>query len=207
MDRSAIILAGGSSSRFGQDKALLSLANKPLIKHTLDVVESVVNEKIIVVSSTAQGHNLKKIVGSGVQVVMDVNGTQAPLIGAYTGFNNAHGRYSLLLPCDTPMAARQIIRHLLELCKSRDAVIPRWPNGHIEPLQAVYRTSSAIESAKKTLDKGRLDMRSMIDELQDVRYISTLVLQKLDPDLRTFFNINTPLDLEKAEYLLKSQNS
>jgi len=42
----------------------------------------------------------------------------------------------------------------------------------------------------------------MVNKLRGVRYISTLVLQQLEPELRTFFNINTPLDLKKAELML-----
>jgi len=45
-------------------------------------------------------------------------------------------------------------------------------------------------------------LRSMVDKLRGVRYVSTLVLQQIDPELRTFFNINTPLDLKKAEFML-----
>jgi molybdopterin-guanine dinucleotide biosynthesis protein A len=43
----------------------------------------------------------------------------------------------------------------------------------------------------------------MVDRLRNVRYVSTLVLQQLDPELRTFFNVNTPLDLRKAELMLR----
>jgi molybdopterin-guanine dinucleotide biosynthesis protein A len=42
-----------------------------------------------------------------------------------------------------------------------------------------------------------------VDELRGVRYISTLVLRQLDPKLRTFFNVNTPLDLRRAEFMLR----
>jgi len=92
---------------------------------------------------------------------------------------------------------------LLDLCGGKNAVIPRWPNGYIEPLQAVYRTKPALEAAKNVLGEGKFNMRSMIDSLGGIRYISTLVLQQLDPKLKTFFNINTPLDLKKAEYMLR----
>ena len=50
-------------------------------------------------------------------------------------------------------------------------------------------------------------MQSMVDRLRGVRYVSTLVLEQLDPELRTFFNINMPLDLRNAENMLKRSNS
>ncbi len=203
MNKSAIILAGGFSSRFGQDKGLLLLANKPLIKHVLNVINDVVEEKIVVVSSKVQAEKFARVVGPDVNVLVDLNDVQSPLVGALTGFEKAHGEYSLLLPCDTPLVSKDVLLFLLELCISRNAVIPRWPNGYIEPLQAVYCTKPAREAAKKALSEGKLNMRSMVDRLQGVRYVSTLVLQQLDPKLRTFFNINTPLDLKKAELMLK----
>jgi molybdopterin-guanine dinucleotide biosynthesis protein A len=55
--------------------------------------------------------------------------------------------------------------------------------------------------------EGKLNMRAMIEKLRGVRYISTLVIQQLDPDLRTFFNINTPVDLKKAAVLAKPKKT
>ena len=202
MDKSAVILAGGFSNRFGQDKGLLVLAGKPLIKHVLNVLHGIVDETIIVVSSKVQAENFAKVTGSNVRIVIDADDMQSPLIGALTGFEKACGQYSLLLPCDTPLVSRDILLLLLELRINKNAVIPRWPNGYIEPLQAVYCTKPATEAAKRILNMGKTDMRSMVDELRRVRYISTLVLQQLDPKLRTFFNVNTPLDLKKAEFVL-----
>jgi molybdopterin-guanine dinucleotide biosynthesis protein A len=203
LDKSAVILAGGFSNRYGQDKGLRLLAGKPLIKHVLDITCDIADEMIIVVSSKIQAENFVKVSGSDARIVIDANDMQSPLIGALTGFEKACGEYSLLLPCDTPLVSKDILTLLLELRTNKNAVIPRWPNGYIEPLQAVYCTKPATEAAKRILNMGKADMRSMVDELRGVRYISTLVLQQLDPKLRTFFNINTPLDLKKAEFVVR----
>jgi molybdopterin-guanine dinucleotide biosynthesis protein A len=203
LDKSAIILAGGVSSRFGQDKGLLQLANKPLIKHVLDAISTLVDEKMVVTSSKVQAENYAKVLGSDVNVLIDVDDAQSPLVGTLTGFKEAYGEYALLLSCDTPFVSRDVISLLFEVCINRNAVIPRWPNGYIEPLQAVYCTKPAYEAAKSVLSEGKLNLRSMVDKLRGVRYVSTLVLQQIDPELRTFFNINTPLDLKKAEFMLR----
>ena len=207
MDKSAIILAGGFSHRFGQDKGLLQLANKPLIKYVLDAISTLVDEKMVVASSKVQAENYANVLGSDVNVLIDVDDAQSPLVGALTGFKEAHGEYALLLPCDTPLVSRDVISLLFELCINRNAVIPRWPNGYMEPLQAVYCTKPAYEAAKNALSEGKLNMQSMVDRLRGVRYVSTLVLEQLDLELRTFFNINTPLDLRNAENMLKRSNS
>jgi len=203
VDKSAIILAGGVSSRLGQDKGLVLLAHKPLIKHVLDATSSVVDEKIVVASTEAQARNYMKILGSGVRVIVDEDKLQGPLVGALTGFRKAHGKYSLLLPCDTPLVSRDVIALLFELCINRNVTIPRWPNGYVEPLQAVYCTEPALDAAEVALGEGHVNMQSMMDKLRGIRYVSTLVLQQLDPELATFFNVNTPLDLRKAEAMVK----
>lgn len=204
MDKSAVILAGGFSKRLGSDKGLTLLLNKPLVKFVLDAVKEIVEETIIVVSSDAQEKAYLKVLGSTVKIVVDKCEMQSPLVGALTGFSEACGEYTLLLPCDTPLVSKEVLALLLELCEGRNAVIPRWPNGYVEPLQAAYRTKPAMEAAQKALNDGKFDMRSMIEKLRGIRYLSTIVLQQFDPELSMFFNVNTPLDLKKAEKILKS---
>ena len=202
MEKSAVVLAGGFSKRFGQDKGLLKLTGKPLILHILDKVSTVVDEVLVVVSSKSQEKAYTCFLKQKAKIVIDKYETQNPLVGALTGFERAQGKYSLLLPCDTPFVSSQIASFLLELCVNKDAVIPRWPNGHIEPLQAVYYTKSALNVANKAVEDKKQNMHSMIASLKKVRYVSTLVLKQIDPKLTTFFNINTPKDLRKAEHML-----
>jgi len=203
LDNSAIVLAGGASKRFGHDKGLVPLAGKPLIMHVLDALDEIVDEKIVVASSKEQAEKIAKILKPNIRIVIDQNPLQSPLVGALTGFKEVRGEYALLLPCDTPMISRETLALILELCIGKNAVIPRWPNGYIEPLHAAYRVKPALEAASAALKEGRLDMRSMIDKLRGIRYISTLVFQQFDPQLKMFFNVNTPLDLKRAEAMLK----
>ncbi|MEM3580586.1 MAG: molybdenum cofactor guanylyltransferase [Candidatus Bathyarchaeia archaeon] len=203
LDNSAIVLAGGASKRFGYDKGLAPLSGKPLIIHVLDALDNIAEEKIVVVSSKEQAEKMVKVLGSEVKIAIDQNKLQSPLVGALTGFKEAHGEYALLLPCDTPLVSREILALILELCVGKNAVIPRWPNGYIEPLHAAYRVQPALEAAENTLKDGSLDMRSMVEKLRNIRYVSTLVFQQFDPQLKMFFNVNTPLDLKRAELMLK----
>lgn len=203
MKKSAIILAGGFSKRFGQGKGLVKLAGKHLILYVLEGISSVADETVVVTSSSEQRGAFEHLVGRRARVVVDKYETRSPLVGALTGLEKAQGEYSLLLPCDTPFISREIASLLLDLCIKRNAVIPRWPNGYIEPLQAAYRTKPTLAAAEKALKQKRLNLRSMIAHLKEIRYISTLVLQQTDPRLLSFFNINTQEDLKKAELLLK----
>ena len=205
MKRSVVILAGGFSKRFGQDKGLIELAGKPLILHVLDGTVDMVDEVVVVVSSDAQRKAFTRLLHDKADVVVDKYEKQSPLIGALTGFENAQGKYSLLLPCDTPFISSQVLSLLLDLCIKRNAAIPRRPNGYIEPLQAAYHTKSALRAAEIALKEKKLNVRSMILHMMRVRYISTMVLRQMDPKLLTFFNINTPEDLKRAESILHYQ--
>jgi len=203
LKRSAVILAGGFSKRFGQEKGLIGLAGKPLILHVLERTVDTVDEAVVVVSSDAQKRAFDKLLRERADVVVDKCEKQSPLVGALTGFENARGEYSLLLPCDTPFISSQVASLLLDLCIRRNATIPRWPNEYIEPFQAAYHTKSALRATEIALEEKKLDMQSMILHMKRVRYISTMVLQKMDPKLFTFFNINTPEDLRRAESILQ----
>ncbi|HIE18911.1 TPA: molybdenum cofactor guanylyltransferase [Candidatus Bathyarchaeota archaeon] len=203
--RIGIILAGGTAERFGSDKGLLELAGKPLVLHVFDRIKGQVDEVIVVVGSTEQKKAYSKIFPSETKIHIDMEKENCPLIGALTGFANADGVYSILLPCDTPFISKDVIELLFEASSNVDAAIPRWPNGYIEPLQAVYHTRSALSAAKEALKKGKRRMRSMISLLHGVRYFSTLALREIDYNLLTFFNVNTTLDLKKASRLIKNK--
>jgi molybdopterin-guanine dinucleotide biosynthesis protein A len=205
LDRSAIVLAGGSSRRFGEDKGVVKLGGKPLLGHVVDAVRSVADEVIVVTNSVERVARYERLVGGDVRFVVDAVESEGPLIGALTGFRVACGRFGLVLPFDTPFVSVEVVALLFELCVGRSAVIPRWPNGQIEPLHAVYRVDEARVAAEAAVAAGRLDMRGMIERMRTVRFVSTLVIAELDAELRSFFNINTPLDLKKAEKMLKQR--
>ncbi len=175
---------------------------KPLILHVLDKVSTIVNQVLVVVSSKSQEKAFTQILSSDVEVVLDTYKTQSPLVGALTGFENARGRYCLLLPCDTPLISIQVISLLLDLCINKDAAIPRWSNEYIEPLQAAYRTEPALVAAEAALRGNERRMHSMVGYLSEVNYISTARLKEIDPKLLTFLNVNTPNDMRKAEEIL-----
>jgi len=202
LGRSAVILAGGYSERFGRPKAFVELMGKPLILHVYDEIRKLADEVLVVVSPKDRVDPFSRLFNSSVRIVIDNGAVHSPLVGTLTGLKRASGEYSLLLPCDTPFLSNKVLSLLFDLCNGFDLTIPRWPNGYIEPLQAVYHTGFATHAAKTALSKGRKDMRSMISLLAKVRYVSTIVLEELDPRLNTFFNVNTRADLRKAERIL-----
>ncbi len=203
LNRSAIILAGGSSTRFKEDKAVLELDGRPLLNHAVDAVKGLVDEVLVVTCSKERSDAYANMVSSNVKFAVDVRKSEGPLVGALTGFEVAKGEYSLLLPVDSPFVSKEVVSLLFELCVGKAAVVPRWTSMECEPLHSVYHTMQALKAAEEALAEGELDLQSMLSRLRGVRYVSMLVLEQLDPDKRTFFNINTPLDLKKAVAMSK----
>jgi len=204
LDRAAIILAGGSSQRFGSDKGLVQLAGKPLISHVIERVRDLVDEVIICVRKENQLTSYSQALPDNFRVIADINDLPpCPLTGAITGFMSTNSEYAAILPCDTPFISGRVVDLLFNIAVNVDAVIPRWPNDYIEPLQAVYRTEAALDASRRAIEKGERRMWSMISLLKSVRYISTIVIREIDPEMLTFFNINTPLDLRKAEAIIR----
>ena len=203
---SAIILSGGLSKRFGEDKCLVSLLGKPLIMYVYEKISSITNEVFIVLNSKSHFNQYANFFKESVLVV-DEFPKSSPLIGAYTGFKHINTDYTYLLPCDTPLITIRVLLLLRETSSSADAVIPRHSNGYIEPLQAIYKTKNAREASQKAISMGYSNLRSMIDLLHNVIYLPTNKIKKFDPKLLTFFNINTKNDLHECEKLLKISKS
>ncbi|KON34005.1 MAG: hypothetical protein AC479_02395 [miscellaneous Crenarchaeota group-6 archaeon AD8-1] len=204
MKITAIILSGGFSSRFGTDKGLLKIANRSLIMYVTEIA-SLITDEIFIVTNSNRKIELysKEVKNLKIKYFLDLYNDIGPLAGIYTGLINSKKEYSLIIPFDTPFLSKKILFLLIKLCEDKNAIIPRWPNGHIEPLHAVYKTKIAFTAAKDAIANKEKKVSAMIQRIDDVCYISTNSLRKYDPTLQTFLNINTPLDLEKAKNLMK----
>ena len=203
MECSAIILSGGFSKRFGREKGLVELMGKPMIRHVVDKVVPLVQETLIIVSNKEQSERYSKVFDDSTRIFVDEVDERSPLIGALTGFHNAANDYALLLSCDTPLVSRNFLSLLIDLSLGRDAVVPRWPNRQIEPLQAMYATKTTYSAAVEAFREGNLNLRAMISRLKNVLYVSTVVIKAIDPELYTFHNVNDPDSLKEAERILR----
>jgi len=94
------VLAGGSSTRLGEDKGLRLLAGKPLVNHIVDKIRDHVDEVIVVVASEEQREKYGQVVEG---VVMDMYPEGSPLIGLLTGLSRCNGEYALAVACDMPL--------------------------------------------------------------------------------------------------------
>lgn len=199
LKRSAIILSGGLSKRFGKNKSSFEVLGKPLISHVIQEINHIVDELIVVVASEKQKKDLTTLLSSSVRIIIDEYALGSPVVGALTGFKYALGEYSVLLPCDTLLISRNVISLLFQLAYGLEAVIPKWPNNYIEPLQAVYKTKAAYKASLEAVKNKETSLKDIIKRMNDILYISTTIIRCLDPPLDTFYNINTPEDLKRLE--------
>ena len=203
--RAAIVLAGGESSRFGSNKALGLLVGKPLVRHVVERLSHVVDEILVIIGHNESRAGYDPILPSSVQVMNDEQEGKTPLIGIVTGLQAAKSHYALVSACDIPFVNEEVIGLLFRRASGVDAAIPRWNEGHIESLEAVYRTASTLQAARGTLAPSGLPLREMIGKLAQVAYVSVEhEIAKIDPDLRTFFNVNTREDMERAEKMFNA---
>ena len=207
MDRSVVILAVDACGKFGEDKGLLKLEGKPLLKYVVDSVKETGAEVVVVTASKQQADSYAKIVSPKVRFVCDADESQGLLGAALSGFEAAEGKYSLVLPFDSPFVSLDVATLLFDCAEGKSAVVARSPDCECEELHAVYNTQLALEAAKDALANGETDLEAVVSRLRGVRYMSTMVIEQLDPDFKTFFRIITPLDLKKAVVMLKPRSS
>ena len=200
MTYSAIILSGGESKRFGQDKGLFKVFDKPLISFVIEKVKPFIDELLIV--TKRKSASAYSSLFPSTQILVDEYNSQGALAGIATGLNYARGTYSYVLPSDTPLLSTKVLALLRDSSHDHDAVIPRWPSGYLEPLQAIYHTQAAARAALLSIQEGNFRLRNMISHLDDVKYVSTVTLAQYDPNLRTFYNINQVDDLHEIRHLL-----
>ena len=193
------ILAGGTSKRFGSEKALAEFQGKPLISHMVSIARKLSSEIIVVVSNETQEEKLRDV-EKDVRIVVDPpSDIKCALAGALTAFEYTLTPHTLLLPVDTPLVNVELLRVIIGMCPGHGAVVPAWPSGYIEPLHSVYLAEHAYYHGLKAMEKGHHRMRDMLEALQNVLFVSTETLKQFDSDLDTFVNFNTLKDLRSAE--------
>jgi len=189
---SAIILAGGRSVRFGRDKSVEIVAGRPLLQHVVDAVSPIASEIVVV---RAPGTSPPPVNSeTPLRHAEDVRAGGA-LAGLYSGLQVCSQSVALALGCDMPLLSRPLVSYLRGLLdRDVDVVMPLW-EGKEEPLHAFYRRT-CLAAIEKALDGGK---KRFVDVLPDVRvrYVSHDELQRLDPEGRSFWNVNYPSDLAR----------
>jgi molybdenum cofactor guanylyltransferase len=191
------ILVGGYGSRMGGiDKASLELDGKPLLDRILDVVSPLAAEIFVVA-------NDDRLVGDPrFTVLRDPEPHAGVLPAMLIALDAATSPLMLLLACDMPFVDRNVVGFLLDLAASHDAVMP-YVQSFPQAMHAVYRVAPCREAVRNLLadESGGRRMISFLDDVNALR-VPEDEIRKIDPEIRSFFNVNTPYDLEAARHLV-----
>jgi molybdenum cofactor guanylyltransferase len=183
------VLAGGSSRRLGRDKALLTLDGETLLTRALQVLGQVTGELLVIGPST-------RVVPPPTRLVSDARPGCGPLGGIYSALLATAAPHVLVVACDMPFLNADLLSHLLSLREDTDVVLP--VVGCLgQQLHAVW-SGSCRETIRRHIDCGDLQISHVFDDLR-VRRVEEQELQRFDPSLRSFFNVNTARDWVLAQ--------
>jgi molybdopterin-guanine dinucleotide biosynthesis protein A len=183
---SLVILAGGLSRRMGRDKAALPAGDGTLIAHLAHRLAPFVDETIIAGGSVTP--NLPD-----VRLVADRAPGLGPLAGMHAGLLAARHPHVWVVACDLPDVEPAVLMLLRELADTYDGVVPRI-GGEPQGVCALYQRNLASR-IDALLNAGERSVKSLL-AASTIRYVAPDELRAVDPQLRSFRNINTPADYE-----------
>jgi molybdopterin-guanine dinucleotide biosynthesis protein A len=194
---SGVILSGGLNTRFdGKDKAFVRVGGRPMIEQLLDVFRPLFEDIVLVTNEPV------KYLSWDLHVVTDIVSCRSSLTGIHAGLFHAAHPHAFFAACDAPFLQTEIVHTLLEaLGASVDVVIPETGAG-LEPLCAIY-SKRCLAAIEKLLVRQQYKIQSFFPSVRVMR-IKEEPLRAADPELISFFNINSPEDLARAETWLET---
>lgn len=180
----AVIFAGGENKRIPVLKGLIEINGRCIIEHQISLLKTIFKQVYI---STNQP---EFYFGLGVPLVGDILKGQGPLAGILSALIATGQKEIFAIACDMPFVRADLISHIIanrDLC----ATVPVH-NGVEEPLFAIY-SKGIIQPAIDNLRQGKLSLRGFLRDI-DVKYIEEHEVRAIDPEGRSFVNINSAED-------------
>jgi len=205
------VQAGGGSTRFGVDKALVELEGKSMLDRTCALLAPVCKTVRIIAPT-------EKYPQAPVPVVTDKWPGEGPLGGILTALYHADDMsralsqapgmaeearsHCLILSCDLPFMTRNWLAFLAEraIRSKAEVIVPNSQNG-LEPLCACWRTDAASD-IRRTFERGVRKVTEAMKRLK-MEVLDESVWKRFDSDGRLFWNMNTPEDYEEARRVLE----
>jgi len=190
-----VILSGGLNTRFGgTNKAFSSIGGRRIIDRLLDVFTDLFDEIILVTNHPEQ------FLQWDLTIVTDIYDLRSSLTGIHTGLFYANNPNAFFSACDTPFLQKELVETLVEQIEHKiDIIMPETTAG-FEPLCAIY-SKRCLKPAEDHLKANKLKIQWAFRSNR-IKHIPENQLRSVDPELRSFFNINTPEDLARAETMI-----
>lgn len=185
-----VILAGGLNKRFnGRNKAFIEVNGMRLLDRTHGIFKELFEEIILVTNEPT------RYLEWDLNIVTDLFPTRSSLTGIHAGLFYATRPFAFFTACDAPFLKKEMVEAVVEAAESHiDIVLPETAMG-IEPLCAVY-SKRCLESIEGRLSRRVYKIQNFFRKMK-VKKIHEKTLRRVDPELRSFININTPEDLAR----------
>ncbi len=192
-----VILAGGLNTRFdGLPKALITVGEETILTRIYNVFVKLFDEIIIVTNEPLL------YLDWDVRIVTDLFPIRSSLTGIHAGLFYANRDYVFFTACDTPFLKRELVETVIQSIRPGfDVAMPATLAG-LEPLCAVY-SKRCLEAAARNIKRDRLKIQRVFRKSR-ILTIPETVLRGQDAHLDSFFNVNTPADLIRAESMLNT---
>ena len=192
------VLAGGKSSRMGEDKAFMQLFGRTLLTHALELARAATGSAWIVGSR-------EKFASFG-QVAEDIYPGHGPLAGIHKALTSTQTELNLILAVDMPFLQPDFLNYLVaQACDSTAAVVVPEAGRCLQPLCAVYRREFA-KVAERSLVANRNKIERLFAEVR-TRVIKREELKRNGFSEEMFRNLNTELDWQEARQRLSAPSS
>ncbi len=192
---SAIILAGGRSSRMGRPKAELPFAAGTMLDYIVAEMLRVFDELVVAVAEP----KLFAWEGYGARSIEDRVSYRGPVAALEHALRKIEFDRAFVCSCDVPFVNGDLARRLCDMLGDDDVLIPQ-VDGKLHMLHAVYRKECAkILATMRTNGESRL---YAIANFAKAGIVPEDEIRALDPELLSFFNVNTPEDYQRALKLM-----
>ena len=169
----------------GRDKATLPFGGEVLLQRVVRLVAEWADDVVVV---ARPGQALPSL-DPDVRVVRDEVLDQGPLGGLAPGLRETRAQVAFVTGCDTPFLSRHVVDLLFERLGGNDVAVAE-TEGFVHPLCAVYSAAVGAE-VKRLLAEGRLRPIHLYERVATTR-VGEDELRRVDPELRSFRNCNTP---------------
>jgi molybdopterin-guanine dinucleotide biosynthesis protein A len=188
------ILAGGKSSRMGQNKALLDMGGKALLQIMLERLKSLEAEIFLIANDSETYQQFK------LPIIPDKISDKAALGGIYTALLHSKTEACFVLACDMPLIEAKLLRHMADsITEDALALVPRF-HQHPQALHSLYK-KSCLKPLETALSQNQLKIRQFFDSI-NIQYFEDY--KTIDPNGLSFTNLNTPQDLQLYQKLMNT---
>ena len=191
-DRTAVVVAGGYSTRFGdRDKALAEIDSRPMLARVVDRVGNVVDSVVVSCRDDQRAAFAAALDGvdTPVRFVTDPEPDGGPLVGITAAFETIDSPYAAVVACDMPFVDPSFVRFLFSRAAGHDAALPELDDGHRQPTQAVYQVDRTASVAAERLAAGKRSLRGLLADLDTVVIPPATVTDRTEP--RSLTDVNT----------------